>query len=110
MSSFWSRYEREKELGVGHHGCVYRVRDTLTNQYFAAKVAPAPEEETGRQLENEFRLLLALDHPNVVHVNRLFHGEKEYVLLMELVEDPKPASQLTREQKISFCKQLLEVI
>ncbi len=85
-------------LGAGGMGDVYRARDTRLHRDVALKLLPkdfAHDAERVARLTREARLLASLSHPNIAAIHGLEEHEGEIALVLELVEGPTLADQLT---------------
>jgi eukaryotic-like serine/threonine-protein kinase len=83
-------YEILAPLGAGGMGEVYKAIDTRLGRSVAVKVLPAELSEDRERLarfESEARAASALNHPNIVTIFDVGHGEAaEAFLAMELVD------------------------
>lgn len=59
-------YVREKELGAGAFGKVYRVRNTKTNFVYAEKVIKCKDNVQLTNVLGEMKTLSKLSHPNIM--------------------------------------------
>ena len=76
-SDFSSRFEldfgKEKKLGVGGHGQVYKAWDTIENEDVAIKVSKVENLKSELTLKNEVELAKELDrHKNVIRYQDCF--------------------------------------
>ncbi|MCS6776743.1 MAG: serine/threonine-protein kinase [Chloroherpetonaceae bacterium] len=78
------KYERLEVLGHGVSGIVYLARDTLLRRLVALKEIDAHAGEVDRFLE-EARVLVRLDHPNIVKVYGAEQIDDRIVIVMEYV-------------------------
>jgi eukaryotic-like serine/threonine-protein kinase len=68
-------YEIIAPIGAGGMGEVYRARDTKLNRNVAIEVLPATvaqDPERRERFEREARTIAALNHPNIVTIQRRF--------------------------------------
>jgi Tol biopolymer transport system component len=84
-------------LDAGGMGEVYRALDTTLHREVAVKVLPAalsadPERVT--RLEQEARLLAALNHPHIATIHGFERARGLRAIVMELVEGPTLADRL----------------
>jgi serine/threonine protein kinase len=82
-------YQVGERLGVGGTAEVYEAVDESTEQRVALKILAMHEvakPESKRRFLRESKLLIELDHPNIVKGLRLARFEEVYFLAMELVE------------------------
>ncbi|WP_394828198.1 protein kinase domain-containing protein [Pendulispora albinea] len=94
---FASRFEIEKEAGVGGMGIVYRAFDRVTGRTVALKVLRNADPSAVERFAREAQAIGELDHPAIV---RYFaHGvseEGEPYLAMEWIEGESLSIRLTR--------------
>ena len=76
-------YELEKRLGQGAIGTTWRARHRQTNQPRVLKIADSAHAVT---LQEEARVLEAVDHPSLVKFYDLAPTEVGHMLVLELVE------------------------
>jgi dienelactone hydrolase len=92
-----SQFKITAKLGEGGMGEVYRATDTRLGREVAIKVLPAgfgdDEERVGR-LEQEARLLAALNHTNVATLFGLEEAEGTLLLVMEWVDGQDLAERI----------------
>jgi len=70
-------------------GVVYRARERATGRTFAARfVAGQAGEEQTLAIEREVERLIALPHPNILHVQGSGRRKNRLYLMMDLVEAP----------------------
>jgi serine/threonine protein kinase len=93
------RYARERILGRGGMGVVWRARDELLGRAVAIKEIQLPPSLTARDLEamrarvmREARAAARLNHPNVVTLYDVVQEEGRTFIVMELVEAPTLAA------------------
>ncbi len=85
-------------LDSGAMGEVYRARDSRLARDVAVKVLPAAlavDAERIARLQREARLLAALNHPHIATIHSLEVSNGICALVMELIEGPTLAQQLT---------------
>lgn len=85
--------------------------------YRAAKKINKKElsEEEEENLFNEMGILMSLDHPNIGRLFEVYDQPGYFVLIMELYEGDSLMnkllnSNLTEEQSIKYCKQMLSAL
>jgi serine/threonine protein kinase len=71
-----------KKLGEGAFGVVHECRIRATGQTVAVKMIDLLEADRV-EIENELRILCALDHPNVVKCHDIFREECFICILMD---------------------------
>ena len=85
------------QIGVG--GEVYRARDTKLDRDVAIKILPeafASDPERLARFQREAEVLAALNHPNIAAIYGLERSGTTTALVMELVEGPTLADQITQ--------------
>lgn len=86
--SVWKYYDKVKTLGEGMTGAVYQLQHKATKDKYAGKsVSKASLQQNETLLEdlrNEIRVLISLDHPNVVKLYEVYENATEIYLVMEL--------------------------
>jgi eukaryotic-like serine/threonine-protein kinase len=90
-----NRYARERILGRGGMGVVWRARDQLLGRDVAIKEVQLPPSLTADDLDamrarvlREARAAARLNHPNVVTMYDVVQEEGRTFIVMELVEAP----------------------
>lgn len=80
------RYLLRQLLGEGTSGRVYHVTDTVQRRDVALKTLKALQPDEVYRLKSEFRSLLDVTHPNLVHLHELVVRSEVAYFTMELVE------------------------
>ncbi len=91
-------YEILNELGAGGMGCVYRVRNVISDRIEAMKILLpdlAGRQVLAARFLREIKLLASLDHPNIAQLHTAFTHEDRLVMIMEYVEGTSMAVRLT---------------
>jgi len=91
-------YHIEDLLGVGGMGEVYRARDTELGRQVAIKILPGAwlaDPDRRARLDQEARLLAALNHPHVAAIYGVAQADGVRGLVLELVEGSTLAERLT---------------
>jgi eukaryotic-like serine/threonine-protein kinase len=82
-------YEVIDLVGTGGMGCVYRVRNVISERTEAMKVLLADlqaEPELASRFLTEIRTLAALDHPNIAQLHTALQIGNELLMIMEFVD------------------------
>lgn len=111
-------YEVAVRLGAGGMGEVYRAIDTKLGRAVALKVLPeyfAGDPERMRRFEREAKVLASLNHPNIAAIYGFEDYSSVLVLVMELVEGPTLADQLSQSplsqtEALPIAKQICEAL
>jgi len=82
------RYERDKKIGEGTYGVVFRAHDHQTGAIVALKRIRLDTEEEGVPCTaiREISLLKELRHDNIVKLLDVVHSEKKLTLVFEFLE------------------------
>jgi serine/threonine protein kinase len=83
------RYVVSDLIGEGAMGLVYRAFDRELGQDVALKTLRASLPDDIYHLKKEFRALIDLDHPNLVHLYDLVVGSNQCFFTMELISGPR---------------------
>jgi serine/threonine-protein kinase len=92
-------YDIEQLVGEGGAGTVYRAKDTVRDRKVAVKVlhpSLTGDSEVRRRFVREARLMRTLSHPNIATVFDLVEDARFLAIVMEYVEGPTLAMELTR--------------
>lgn len=83
------RFEREREIGHGGMGLVYRALDTKLGRIVALKMVPPEllhDAQLSRRLAQEVRAASAINHPGVATVFDFVEEEEEKFIVYEYVD------------------------
>eukprot|EP01017_Pseudomicrothorax_dubius_P046744 TRINITY_DN827_c0_g1_i1.p1 TRINITY_DN827_c0_g1~~TRINITY_DN827_c0_g1_i1.p1 ORF type:complete len:304 (-),score=99.58 TRINITY_DN827_c0_g1_i1:196-1107(-) len=82
------RYMKLEKIGEGTYGVVYKARDKNTGDIIALKKIRLEHEDEGvpSTAIREISLLKELQHPNVVKLKDIVHGEAKLYLIFEFAE------------------------
>src|SRR5271165_4388257 len=110
-------YEVLALLGSGGMGCVYKVRNIISNREEAMKVLLpdfASEPELAARFMAEIRTLAGLEHPNIAQLRTAFQFEKQFVMIMEFVEgttlEKLAQSNIQLDQVLDYSTQVLSAL
>jgi len=84
--SEFGRYRIIGELGRGGMGIVYRAFEPVLRREVALKTLPKADPALLSRFKREFRVLAALDHPNVGRLFELISDGESWFFTMELVD------------------------
>lgn len=107
------RYQVLNELGHGGMGIVYRALDRLTGEVVTLKRLRIPESPSGDStgqaaLAEEFRLVAALHHPNIVGVlDYGFDDARQPYFTMDLEEGAQTIVEAGRDRALAIQVELL---
>ena len=91
-----SRYEKEKKIGKGSMGEVYKALDTIIDRFVALKVLrkeKIKEEIYVKRFLKEAKIIGRLKHPNIVTVYDVIEDHDDIYISMEFV-DGKPLDKI----------------
>ena len=82
------QYIKEEKLGEGTYGVVYKCKDKETGKYVALKKVRFENEDEGIPSTSirEISILKQMNHPNIVNLIDLIHGEKRLYLVFEYLD------------------------
>ena len=82
------RYQRTEKIGEGTYGVVYKARDKLTNDIIALKKIRLEHEDEGvpSTAIREISLLKECQHPNIIALRDIVHGENKLFLIFDYIE------------------------
>ena len=82
------RYQKLDKLGEGTYGVVYKARDKMTSEIIALKKIRLEYEDEGvpSTAIREISLLKEVQHPNVVKLKDIVHGEEKLYLIFEYLD------------------------
>ena len=111
-------YEVLNLVGAGGMGCVYRVRNVISERTEAMKVLLADlqaDPELATRFLSEIRTLAALDHPNIAQLHTALQLGNELVMIMEFVEgmtlqQMAQQSPLSTKKVINYAHQVLAAL
>ena len=83
-------YEKDKKMGEGQYGAVYRAKDKKTGEFVALKKVFMEREREGFPMTalREMNILMAIDHPYIVCVKEICVGSglNSIFMVMELLD------------------------
>lgn len=89
---------------MGAFGKVYRVKNKVTNEYFAIKILNVTQllwQQLVSQVQNEIMILARCSHENVIKIRAVFQEDNDFCLLMELSEGNNLFKILQERKKLS---------
>lgn len=76
-------YTFGKELGKGGYGSVFLCQNKLTKVVRAIKVVEKDSVESEDMFRNEFKILMELDHPNIIKLYEIYETDHFIYLVQE---------------------------
>jgi len=82
------RYQKLEKIGEGTYGVVYKARDKVDNDIIALKKIRLEQEDEGvpSTAVREICLLKEIQHPNVVELKQVVHGDNKLYLVFEFLD------------------------
>jgi serine/threonine-protein kinase len=111
-------YEVIAVLGAGGMGCVYKVRNVISDRVEAMKVL-LPNLEGDPELADRFmreiKVQASLDHPNIAALHTALRIDNQLLMLMEYVEGTTietllQSGPLPLEQAVDYIAQVLSAL
>lgn len=97
-------YIKEKQLGEGSYGAVFKVKNKDTGQNRAMKKilnklsgSTKDREEKEKEIMNEIEMLKSLDHPNIVKVFEFYNTEEGYFIITDLCREGELFDKIVAE-------------
>ncbi|MHC4946759.1 MAG: protein kinase domain-containing protein [Planctomycetota bacterium] len=111
-------YRRDRRLGRGGMGVVYRYRDTKLDRLIAVKALPdavAAHPDRRERFRHEARVLASLDHPHVARIHHIVEDEQGTYLVLEYVGGQTLTRRLLRgplavAQALSVAHQIAQAV
>lgn len=101
---FLDDLEMVSPLGRGAYSIVYKVKNRVTNDFYALKIVnkhKATSSRVSKRIENEIALQSSLNHPNIVKLIKSFEDHENFYLLLELCPGGELFSHLKSSGKFS---------
>lgn len=97
-------YSKLEKLGEGTYATVYKGIDTRTNRFVALKeIRLSPEEGAPSTALREISLMRELEHPNIMRLLDVIHGENTLTLVFEyLAYDLRKYLDITGESELDL--------
>jgi serine/threonine-protein kinase len=113
-----SDYEVLGVLGAGGMGCVYQVRNVISQRVEAMKVLLpdlTSEPELAERFISEIRVLAGFLHPNIAQLHTALQADNQLVMIMEFVEgltlaDRSKKAMLPLRDVMSYISQTLAAL
>lgn len=81
-----SIYKFDKELGSGGYGTVYLGINKLTGEKRAIKAIKKTSVDNQEAFRDEIKILMGMDHPNIIKLYEIFESEDYVYLVQEVCE------------------------
>lgn len=109
-------YQMKDLIGSGSFASVYTVYSLKYQQIFCAKIIHANDTHNIASYNSELRVLLDLDHPNIIRLYDAFEEKSFLFLIFEYCRFGSVKDSIIKNGPFSFsqlincCKQILEAI
>jgi len=82
------RYQKLEKIGEGTYGVVYKAKDKISQDIIALKKIRLEQEDEGvpSTAIREISLLKEIQHPNVVQLRDIVHGDQKLNLIFEYLD------------------------
>lgn len=109
------KYRIEQRLATGGFGSVYQAMDTIEGHRVALKIphGSVMTEELLKDFKSEVRLIVRLDHPNILPLKDASFIENRFVIALPLGEKTlgdRLRSRISLETVLDFAEQMLEAV
>ncbi|HJQ41782.1 MAG TPA: serine/threonine-protein kinase [Jatrophihabitantaceae bacterium] len=94
-------YVRERLIGRGSSGDVWRARSTSTGELVALKFVTVGDEVQLAAAQSEAAVLIALDHPHLVRIHEVVPIDDALVLVLDLAEGGSLAGLLEARGRLT---------
>jgi calcium-dependent protein kinase len=76
--------DKDKPIGSGTYGNVFKATKKDTNQTRAVKVIPKNKVKNQERFKSEIDIMTTLDHPHIIKLYETFEDARNIYLVMEL--------------------------
>ena len=103
QGSVWEHYKRVGTLGEGHYGRVVKAvkRGVGSNEFVAIKSMVKRKLRRPHIMVREVKIMLKLDHPNIIKLREVFEDEMEIHLVMDLCTGGELFDRITEKGRFS---------
>lgn len=77
------KYQKEKELGSGSYGHVYRVKNKITGETRACKQMAKGKISDMNKFNLEINIMSKTDHPSIIKLYEIYEDTRNIYLVME---------------------------
>ena len=115
----FDHYIKEKELGSGSYGIVYKVSNKVSHISRALKMIPKKYVANGmdpKEIVTEINILRILDHPSIMRIFEFYEDTDNFYIVNELCDQGDFGEKLGDDETLPefmvkyFMRQILEAI
>ena len=118
--NIFDKYEIVTQIGAGGYARCLKVKNKITNQYFACKELQKNKLSDYNSLKREISIMIKLDHPNIIKLYEYYETETFIYLIMELctggelfdtiIERTESGKPYTEKEAAVIFKQMMSAI
>ena len=118
--NIFDKYEIVTQIGAGGYARCLKVKNKITNQYFACKELQKNKLSDYNSLKREISIMIQLDHPNIIKLYEYYETETFIYLIMELctggelfdtiIERTESGKPFTEKEAAVIFKQMMSAI
>lgn len=94
-------YEFDRIVGSGGYGTVYQAYNKISQEKRAIKIIKKKDVIDKKVFEHETRLLLTMDHPNIIKLYEVYETEDFIYLVTEFCEGGELFFHITKTQHLT---------
>ena len=93
-----------KDIGEGNFGKVELSILNTTNEQYAIKILNKQKlkSQTKSSSFNEIEILSKLNHPNIIHVEKILEDNENYYIIMEYCENGELFDYIVNKEKLGY--------
>ena len=106
-------FEKDKEIGKGGFGLVWKVTHKKTQKVYCIKVIEKSgiiQQKLEAQMNREIEIMYILNHPHCLRLKNHFEDDQNFYLVMPLrikvnyIECLENSENSTKEPRLKFCE------
>ena len=118
--NIFDKYEIVTQIGAGGYARCLKVKNKITNQFYACKELQKNKLSDYNSLKREISIMIQLDHPNIIKLYEYYETETFIYLIMELctggelfdtiIERTESGKPFTEKEAAVIFKQMMSAI
>ena len=118
--NIFDKYEIVSQIGAGGYARCLKVKNKITNQFYACKELQKNKLSDYNSLKREISIMIKLDHPNIIKLYEYYETETFIYLIMELctggelfdtiIERTESGKPFTEKEAAEIFKQMMSAI